>query len=165
MFGLRKSLDFKIVQVPYCQFPIFCCFCVSEKLHRKYSRNWTKQKPNLLFLPKLREDRRWDGGGPGARLTTGPGARHPMVRPGGPPPDDALSYIKSPRREKPKGRISFPWNILQAAAVTVARSGGSRSSFRHPARERNPCRRPSTPPWLPPEWCVSSLPWTTGPYQ
>jgi hypothetical protein len=33
---------------------------------------------------------------------------HPMVRPGGPPPDTALSPIKSPRREKPKGWISFP---------------------------------------------------------
>jgi hypothetical protein len=26
-----------------------------------------------------------------------------------------------------------------------------------------PCRRPSPPPWSPPEWCVSSLPWTMGP--
>jgi hypothetical protein len=25
-----------------------------------------------------------------------------------------------------------------------------------------PCRRPSPPPWSPLEWCVSSLPWTTG---
>jgi hypothetical protein len=49
--------------MPQCQFPIFCWFCVSEKLHRKYSRNWTKQKPNLLFFPKLHEVRRWDGGG------------------------------------------------------------------------------------------------------
>jgi hypothetical protein len=54
-----------------CQFPVFCCFCVLEKLHKKYSRNWTKQKPNLLFLPKLHEDRRGDGGGPQARLTLG----------------------------------------------------------------------------------------------
>jgi hypothetical protein len=87
----------------------------------------------------------------------------PMVRPPGPPPDAAPSPIKSPRREKPKGRISFPRNILQAIAVAVARSGGSRSSSRHPAGEGNPCRRPSTPPWSPLEWCVSSLPWTTGP--
>jgi hypothetical protein len=57
--------------MPQCQFPVFCCFCVLEKRHRKYSRNWTKQKTNLLFLPKLREDRRWDGGGPQARLTPG----------------------------------------------------------------------------------------------
>jgi hypothetical protein len=29
--------------------------------------------------------------------------------------------------------------------------GGSRRSSRHPAGEGNPCRRPSPPPWLPPE--------------
>jgi hypothetical protein len=92
-----------------------------------------------------------------------PWPHHPMVRPGGPPPDAALSPIKSPRREKPKGHIAFPWSILQAAAIIEARWGGSRSSSRHPAGEGNLCRRPSPPPWSPPEWCVSSLPWTTGP--
>jgi hypothetical protein len=49
--------------MPQCQFPVFCCFCVLKKLHRKYSQNWTKQKPNLLFFPKRDEVRRWDGGG------------------------------------------------------------------------------------------------------
>jgi hypothetical protein len=155
--------------MPQCQFPVFCCFCVLEKLHMKYSQNWMKQKPNLLFLPKLREDRRGHGEGPGASLTTrgrGPApGRPPVVRLPGPPPDAAPSPISSPQREKPRGRITFPRNILQAAAIAVARSGGSRSSTRHPAREGNPCRRPSTPPWSPPEWCVSSLPWTMGPYQ
>jgi hypothetical protein len=92
-----------------------------------------------------------------------PGSRHQGVRPAGPPPDAALLPIYSPRREKPKGWIAFPRNILQAAAVVDARSGGSRSSSRHPAGEGNPCRRPSPPPWSPSEWCVSSLPWTTGP--
>jgi hypothetical protein len=87
-----------------------------------------------------------------------PWPRHPMVRPAGPTSDDALSPISSPRWEKPKGWISFPRNILQAAVIAVARSGGSRSSY-----AGNPCRRPSTPPWSPPEWCVSSLPWTMGP--
>jgi hypothetical protein len=62
-----------------------------------------------------------------------PWLRQPMVRPGGPPPDAALLPIKSPRWEKAKGRISFPRNILQATAVAVARSGGSRSPSRHPA--------------------------------
>jgi hypothetical protein len=80
-----------------------------------------------------------------------PWQSHHMVRPGGPTSDAALSHISSPRREKPKGQISFPRNILQAAAVAVVRSGGSRSSSRHPAGEGNPCRRPSTPPWPPPE--------------
>jgi hypothetical protein len=31
--------------------PVFCCFCVSEKLHKKYSRNWTKQSPKFQFFP------------------------------------------------------------------------------------------------------------------
>jgi hypothetical protein len=62
-----------------------------------------------------------------------PGPRHQGVRPAGPPPDTTHTPIYSPRREKPKGRIVFSRNILQAAAFTVARSGGSRSSSRHPA--------------------------------
>jgi hypothetical protein len=41
-----------------------------------------------------------------------PWPRRPMVRPAGPTSDDALSPISFPRREKPKGRISFPRNIL-----------------------------------------------------
>jgi hypothetical protein len=57
--------------MPQCQFPIFCYFCVSEKLHMKYSWNCMKQKPNLLFLLKLRDDRRGDGGGPLASHTIG----------------------------------------------------------------------------------------------
>jgi hypothetical protein len=44
--------------------PCFCCFFVSEKLHRKYSWNWTKQKPEFLFFPRWDEVRRWDGGAP-----------------------------------------------------------------------------------------------------
>jgi hypothetical protein len=86
---------------------------------------------------------------PGARPS--PWSRPPVVRPPGPPPDAAASPISSPRWEKPKGRISFLRNIPQAAAIAVARSGGSRSSSQHPTGEGNPCRRPSTPPWSPPE--------------
>jgi hypothetical protein len=93
----------------------------------------------------------------GQTLATPQGARPspwpcpPMVSPPGPTLDDAPSPIKSPRGEKPKGRIAFPRNILQATAVIETRSGGSRSSSRHPAGEGNPCRRPSPPPWSPPE--------------
>jgi hypothetical protein len=80
-----------------------------------------------------------------------PGTRHQGVSRPGPPSDTALSPITSPWREKPKGWISFPRNILQATAVAITRSERSRSSSRHPAREGNPCRRPSPPPWSPPE--------------
>jgi hypothetical protein len=99
--------------MPQCQFSIFCCFCVSEKLHRKYSRNWTKQKPNLLLFNEASRSpkRRWRGatGRPhhkAARPTPGP---HPMVvRAPWPTSGAAPSPIKTPRWEKPKDPINFP---------------------------------------------------------
>jgi hypothetical protein len=61
----------------------FCYFCVSEKLHRKYSRNWTKQKPKFLFFPKRDGVQSRDGGGPGGGHAT------PWC---GPPPDRARAW-------------------------------------------------------------------------
>jgi hypothetical protein len=126
----------------------------------------TKAEPPIF--PKTRESpkMRWRGarGWPHPRVARpSPSPRHQGVRPPGPPPDAALLPIYSPWWEKPKGPINFPRNILQATSVVDARSGGGRSSSRHPAGEGNPCRRTSPPPWSPSEWCVSSLPWTTGP--
>jgi hypothetical protein len=99
--------------MPQCQFPIFCCFCVSEKLHRKYSRNWTKQKPNLLIFTEA--SKRPKGGRRGARgQPHHQGARpslwlrHPMVRAPWSTSDAASSPIKTPRREIPKYPINFP---------------------------------------------------------
>jgi hypothetical protein len=141
--------------MPQCQFPVFLLFlCFRKVTHEIFSElDETKAEPPIFTeaLRRLKMRRRGARGQPhhrGARPSPWP--RPPMVRPPGPPPDDDPSPIKSPRREKPKGRIAFPRNILQAAVVTVARSGGSRSSSRHPAGEGNPCRRPSTPPWSPP---------------
>jgi hypothetical protein len=57
--------------MPQCQFPVFSYFCVSEKLHRKYSQNWTKQKPKFLFFPIRDRVQSRDGGEPGASHTTG----------------------------------------------------------------------------------------------
>jgi hypothetical protein len=74
-----------------------------------------------------------------------------MVWAPGPPPDAAIPPIYSPRRENLKRPINFPQNILQATAIIDARSGGSRSSSRHPAGEGNHQRRPSSSPCLPPE--------------
>jgi hypothetical protein len=92
-----------------------------------------------------------------------PWPRHQVVWAPGPSPDIVLPPIYSLRRENPKGTHTFSRNILQVIAVVVPRSGGSRSSSRHPAREGNHHRRPSLSPFLPPEWCMSSLPWTMGP--
>jgi hypothetical protein len=84
-----------------------------------------------LQRPKMRQ--RGDRGQAHHRVAwPSPWPCHHMVRLGGPPSDAALLPISSPRREKPRGRIDFPRNILQAAAIAVARSGGSTCSSRHP---------------------------------
>jgi hypothetical protein len=139
-----------------CQFPVFCYFCVSEKATQEIfsELDETKTKPSIFpeasRSPKMRQRGARGSAHPRVARPT-PGPCHHGVRPPGPPPDAALSPINSPRWEKPRGRISFPRNILQAAAVVVARSRGSTSSSRHPVGEGNPYRRPSPPPWSPPE--------------
>jgi hypothetical protein len=67
--------------MPQCQFPVFCYFCVSEKLHRKYSRNWTKQKPKFLFF--LKRDRVQDEIEGSQEAATPPhGTGHAQATPG-----------------------------------------------------------------------------------
>jgi hypothetical protein len=92
---------------------VFCYFCVSGKLHRKYSQNWTKQVRKLLFFS--------DGGqGPNGSRRGARGWPHhegawprpwpcpPVVRSPWSTPDDAPSPIKSLSTENPKtiGKIS-----------------------------------------------------------
>jgi hypothetical protein len=113
------------------------------------ARNFAMMQDLSLFCEDETEGGQGPASPPGARPSPWP--RPPVVRPPSLTPDAAPSSISSPRREKPRGRISFSRNILQATAVAIARSGGSRSSSRHPAGEGNPFRRPSTPPWSPPE--------------
>jgi hypothetical protein len=142
--------------MPQCQFPIFCCFCVSEKLHRKYSRNWTKQKPKFLFFPTQDGVQSRDGGGGAEGSRTIRWRDLPLAR--------ATRWcshlahlLTSPFRlyillgKKTLSPVNFPGNILQATAVIDVRSGGSRSSSQHPAGEENHHRRPSSSPCLPPE--------------
>jgi hypothetical protein len=75
-----------------------------------------------------------------------PWPRHQVVWAPRPPSDIALPPINSLHRENPKEENTFPRNILQAAAVVDPRSGGSRSSSRHPAGEGNHHQRPSSSP-------------------
>jgi hypothetical protein len=99
--------------MPQCQFPVFCCFCVSEKLHRKYSRNWTKQKLDIQkFTEASREPKRRRRGAtcwPHNRAVRPRPWPCPLcVRPPRSTSDDAPSPIKTLRREKPKYPITFP---------------------------------------------------------
>jgi hypothetical protein len=99
--------------MPQCQFTIFCYFCALEKLHGKYSQNWTKQKPNVQkFTEASREPKRRRRGAteqPHHRAARpAPGPRPLVVRPPWPTSDADPSPIKTPRWEKPKHPISFP---------------------------------------------------------
>jgi hypothetical protein len=139
--------------VPVSSFLLFLCFRkATQEIFSELDE--TKAKPPIFpeasQSPKMR--RRGAIGQPHPRVARPrPWPRHQGVRPPGPPPDAALPPIYSPRQEKPKDSINFPQNILQATVVVDARSGGSRSSSRHPAGEGKPYRRPSPPPWSLPE--------------
>jgi hypothetical protein len=151
--------------VPVPCFLLFLCF--KKARHEIFSKlDETKAKvpifPDTRRSPKMR--RRGTRGQAHHRVARpSPWPRHQVVWPPGPPFDAALPPIYSPWRETLRYPINFPKNILQAAAIIDVRSGGSRRSSRHLAGEGNHRRRPSSSPCLPPEWCVSSLPWTMGP--
>jgi hypothetical protein len=87
-------------------------FCVLEKLYRKYSQNWTKEKPNLLLFNKAsrrpKRRRRGATGQPHHRaVRPAPGPRPLVVRLSWSTSDAAPSPIKTPRREKSKDPINF----------------------------------------------------------
>jgi hypothetical protein len=119
----------------------FYAFCGTNLLTRCHRGNiigigWNKAEPPIFTEASQRPKMRRRGARGQAHhmvARPSPWPCHHMVRPPGPTSDAALSSLKSPRREKPKGRIAFTRNILQATIVVEARSGGSRSSSQHPA--------------------------------
>jgi hypothetical protein len=139
------------VRVPY--FLLFLCF---GKATQEIFSELDETKAEVLIFPDTRwspkQRRRGTRGRPHHGVArASPWPRHQVVGPPGPPPDAALPPIYSPRWENLKDPINFPRNILQATAVVDTRSGGSRSSSRHPAGEGNHRRRPSSSPCLPPK--------------
>jgi hypothetical protein len=135
------------VPVPY--FLLFLCFRkATQEIFSELDE--TKAEPPIFTeaSQSLKMRRRGARGQPHPRVAwPRPWLRHQGVSRPGPPPDVALPPIYSPRREKPKDPINFPQNLLQATVIVDARSGGSRSSSRHPAEEGNHHGRPSSPPW------------------
>jgi hypothetical protein len=139
------------VPVP-CFLLFLCCRKVTQEIFSELDETKAEVPifPDTRWSPKQR--RRGARGQPHYRVAwASPWPRHQVVGPPSPPTDAALPPIYSPRRENPKDPINFPENILQATTVVDARSGGSRSSFRHPAGEGNHHWRPSSSPCLPPE--------------
>jgi hypothetical protein len=98
--------------------PYFLLFCVSQKLHRKYSRNWTNQRPKLLFFldegrgPK--ESRRGARGQPhheGARPP--PGHAQGWWGPPGGPLTPPLRLFKASQSLNPRSIGVFPRTVPQ----------------------------------------------------
>jgi hypothetical protein len=130
--------------MPQCQFPVFCYFCVSEMLHRKYSWNWTKQKPDVHIFdgasrrPKRRRSRA--RGRPhhrAARPRAGP--RPWWCGPLGPPLTLPLRLQRPPDGKNLKTRSLFQ-NTSRSAAAIDPKIWRVQKLF--PA----PCRRGESPP-------------------
>jgi hypothetical protein len=129
--------------MPHCQFPVFCCFCVSEKLHRKYSRNWTKQRPKVLFFANEgrgpNESRRGAEGQPHTRVA------RPLARAalwcGGPglPLTPPLRLYKAIRRKTLNRSVFFEKKSCSSAAATDEFRGTEVSVLA-------PCRDGEVPP-------------------
>jgi hypothetical protein len=142
--------------MPQCQFPVFCCFCVSEKLHSKYSRNWTKQGLKLLFFPDKgrgpKESQRGARGQArheGARPPSWP--RPGVVRPPGGPLTPPLRLFKASVSKTLKESVFFPEQFRSAAAIED-KFWGTEVSVPTPCRdgevppEPSPSPSPSTSP-------------------
>jgi hypothetical protein len=123
-------------------FLLFLCFKkVTQEIFSELDETKAKVHINLTRRRSPKERRRRARRRPHHRVARAtPWPRHQVVWDPGPPSDIALPPIYSLRRENPKVPITFPRNILQAAAVFVPRSGGSRSSSRHPVGTGN-CHR------------------------
>jgi hypothetical protein len=111
--------------------PCFLLFLCFRKATQKIFSELDETKAKVSIFPDTRRSpkqrRRGSRGQPHQRVARpSPWPHHQVVGPPGPPPDAALPPIYSPRRENPKHLFNFPENILQAAAIVDARSGGSR---------------------------------------
>jgi hypothetical protein len=87
------------MSVPY--FLLFLCFKkVTKEIFSELDE--TKAKPPIFTEASQRPKMKWRGARSQAHhreARPSPWPRHPMVRLGGPPPNDALLPISSPRRE------------------------------------------------------------------
>ena len=109
--------------------PVFCCFCIPEKLVWKYSRNWTKTLRASLFFQKTpdgaKKQRRRPTGAPHAtRARQAPWPCPGMVRAPRGPPAAALSPTYSPRENNPRHPSHYPRKVPETPPPsTLAREG------------------------------------------
>jgi hypothetical protein len=99
--------------------PIFSCFCILEKLYRKYSRNWTEQSPKSLFCCHVHGVQRRDGGGHRGSHTRWwhPWPRHHMVWAPRAPSDLTLFAINCHPQKTLNSQASIHEKFCSAAAI------------------------------------------------
>ena len=105
--------------------PVFCCFCIPEKLVWKYSRNWTKLHGSPYFTRTHLADQRGDGEEPRGPHTW-PGRGAPFCR--------ALGWCG------PHGPLQPPpfRLLIPPDAKTLKESTISPEEFRSSAATKNP---------------------------
>jgi hypothetical protein len=96
--------------------PCVLLFCVSEKQHRKYSRNWTNRRPKLLFFPDEgrgpKESRRGARGQPHHEgACPPPGRTQGWWGPPGGPLTPPLRLFKASWSPNPKSIGIFPRTV------------------------------------------------------
>jgi hypothetical protein len=138
--------------MPQCQFPVFCYFCVSGKLHRKDSLNWTKQSLKFLFSPARDGVQSRDGGGPGGGHTTWwrrstPGRATTWCGPPWCPLTSPLRLYKGSDAKTLK-KSAFSQIKFRSTAAIADEVRGTEVSVLAPCRDGklSPEPSPSTPP-------------------
>ena len=116
----------------------FLLFLVPEKLFGQYSRNSTKQKPNLLFFRGTHGARRASQGeAHGLQTTSWGGWAHRRAgRWGGspgPPPTLPLRLFSHPDAKTLNIYLILQKDFRSAAAIARPRFGGQKFLFWHPA--------------------------------
>jgi hypothetical protein len=116
-------------------FLMFLCFRkVIQEIFSELDKMKDKVPIYLTRRQSPKERRRGARGQPHHRVARAtPWPCHQVVWAPSPAPEIALLPINSLQWENPKRTNTFPQNILQATAVVVPRSRGSRSSSRHPS--------------------------------
>jgi hypothetical protein len=132
--------------------PVFCCFCISEKLYKKYSQNWMKQSPKSLFCCHVHEVQRRDGDKPGGGRTMpwcGPTPGHAWLLCGslGRPPTSPFRLYIAPDAKTLEEEASIHEKFHSATAIED-KFRGTEVSIPAPCREGElpPEPSPSTPP-------------------
>jgi hypothetical protein len=138
--------------VPVPCFMLFLCFRkVTQEIFLELDETKVEVPNYLTRRRSPKKNRRRTRGQPHPVVVRArPRLSHQGVWPPSPPPNIALSPI-NPLDGKTLGPELFSRKYTASRRVINARSGGSRSSFQHPAGVRNHHQRPSSSPCLPPE--------------